>query len=182
MNLWSLVLGASIIIFVIFCIIFVLNEIQNAKYEKKKKKLENLAFKDKMTGCYNRNWLEEHRAEFDTKEMDIALVDLNGLKETNDKYGHEIGDRRIKIVADLLKNYGTVIRLGGDEFVVIFDSGKGMAFDTCFKCKNNTEFSFGMCYKLKENTFGEALKIADKRMYKMKKGERNNGNDFRKFR
>jgi len=135
----------------------------------KYKKLYKLAFFDKMTDCYNRNWLEENRKKFDKQEMEFAIIDLNGLKETNDKWGHEFGDKRIKNLANFLKLYGTVIRLGGDEFVVIFDKGRELQFD--WQCKGNKEFSYGICIKDEKVAFSDALKCADERMYEMKKGE-----------
>lgn len=130
--------------------------------------LYKLAFKDSMTNCYNRNWVEENREKFDKQEMTIAIVDLNRLKETNDLQGHEVGDTRIKNLATFLKQYGTVVRIGGDEFLVIFDKYKERDFE---RYCNKIEFSYGIAKKDKTQEFTEVMRNADKQMYKMKKGE-----------
>lgn len=130
--------------------------------------LYKLAFFDKMTDCYNRNWLEEHRCKFDKQEMIIAIVDLNRLKETNDIQGHEVGDARIKNLATFLKQYGRVVRLGGDEFLVIFDHDKETLFE---RYCNKIEFSYGIARKELNQNLTDAMRNADKKMYRMKKGE-----------
>lgn len=129
-------------------------------------RLYQLAFIDSMTDCYNRNWLEENRNRLDKQELNIALVDLNNLKLTNDTLGHEAGDNRIVQLAIFLKKYGRVIRLGGDEFVLLIKNNKFQAFKK--ECDNG-EFSFGIVSKSKERTLRDALAEADKKMYNMKK-------------
>lgn len=53
----------------------------------------------------------------------IAFLDLDGFKEVNDTYGHEIGDRILKRVADRLEEQlresDTIARIGGDEFIIL---------------------------------------------------------------
>ena len=54
----------------------------------------------------------------------IFMFDLNGVKEVNDKYGHECGDLMIADAADALKTvFGkeSLYRIGGDEFVAILE-------------------------------------------------------------
>lgn len=56
-------------------------------------------------------------------EFALILYDVNGLKYTNDKFGHEKGDELIAAVASSIKEAagvnGKVFRLGGDEFVAV---------------------------------------------------------------
>lgn len=81
---------------------------------------------DAMTGCNNRlacdtylNKLENHYWE----SISIVFFDLNNFKYANDVFGHDNGDRLLKILAEALEKTfgadGTVFRLGGDEFVSV---------------------------------------------------------------
>ena len=129
-------------------------------------RLYQLAFIDSMTSCYNRNWLEENRNKLNKQELNIALIDLNDLKSTNDTKGHQAGDERIIQLAIFLKTYGRVIRLGGDEFVLFIKNSK---FQTFKKECEGKDFSYGIVNKSKERTLRDALAEADKKMYNMKK-------------
>jgi diguanylate cyclase (GGDEF)-like protein len=57
------------------------------------------------------------------EHLALAMIDLDGFKAINDNYGHSVGDRLIKSVAQMLNEMvgdkGTVARLGGDEFAVM---------------------------------------------------------------
>ncbi len=84
------------------------------------------AFMDMMTGVFNRNRYE-HDAPLFAKERERAwclVVDINNLKVTNDKFGHEAGDDLIITVAHLLQDvfsgHGYVYRTGGDEFTIVY--------------------------------------------------------------
>ena len=62
-------------------------------------------------------------ADKDGFEYAIINMDLNGLKKTNDTYGHAKGDLLLTSFADILQeaffDIGTVVRMGGDEFLVL---------------------------------------------------------------
>ena len=90
--------------------------------------VNTLAYKDSMTGLLNRAAYNEKCVEFDEKiklgynePFAIMVADINYLKPTNDKYGHEIGNKLIirvaKIISDVFK-HSLVYRIGGDEFLV----------------------------------------------------------------
>ena len=94
------------------------------------KRLEHLAHTDKLTNTFNRNYFDrEFKRYASTKqkypELDftVFLIDVNGLKDVNDRYGHKEGDNLIIKVAGLLKSCcrktDLVARLGGDEFVIL---------------------------------------------------------------
>jgi diguanylate cyclase (GGDEF)-like protein len=91
--------------------------------------LENLAYKDAMTGLCNRARGERIMHELDSvKEHTLFAIvnfDLNGLKRTNDSLGHFAGDAMIKKFAEILdvcfSPIGTAIRMSGDEFIVIVE-------------------------------------------------------------
>lgn len=87
--------------------------------------LERIAYRDYLTGSYNRYFLEKNFHEFSEKEGTIFLLDLDGFKEINDHLGHSTGDVVLKEVSVRMKKVikqkdldGAVFRLGGDEFVI----------------------------------------------------------------
>lgn len=89
-------------------------------------KIEYLSYHDQLTGLYNRRFYEEELKRIDTKRnLPITLVigDINGLKLTNDAFGHLVGDKLLKRVADVMKKEcredDIIVRLGGDEFVLL---------------------------------------------------------------
>lgn len=90
--------------------------------------LSEIAYKDALTGLYNRAKCLQIFGVLDKSYSDYAIVsiDMNGLKLANDNYGHRTGDKLIKTFADVLKDafagIGSVIRVGGDEFLVIVRS------------------------------------------------------------
>jgi diguanylate cyclase (GGDEF)-like protein len=89
----------------------------------------NLTYQDELTGLYNRRGFLRHaRAQLDAaalarRPMLLIFVDLDGLKEINDRLGHAAGDRALVDTGAVLKSTfrerDVVARLGGDEFVVL---------------------------------------------------------------
>lgn len=79
---------------------------------------------DLSTNVYNRNAFEKFKKQYiytDYASIGCIFVDINCMKEINDKYGHQHGDKAILNVATILKDTfenGKVFRVGGDEFVV----------------------------------------------------------------
>ena len=87
-----------------------------------------LAYRDALTGLRNltsfNSWVKNfsQKATENSEEFGIVVLDLNFLKETNDNFGHEIGDRVIVAAARTISyifKQSPVFRIGGDEFVVI---------------------------------------------------------------
>ena len=97
----------------------------NKMYEVYRNSLERLNFKashDELTGAYNRSGYELLLSSVDLGSVYMLLFDLDNFKEINDTYGHEVGDKvLIKLVNILKLNFRSddyVCRIGGDEFVV----------------------------------------------------------------
>ena len=94
-----------------------------------KRKLENLATRDELTGLYNRRHaltlLEQQMSlasRYD-KNLCIAMLDLDWFKQINDSYGHVVGDKVLREFALLckttLRESDVVGRIGGEEFLLI---------------------------------------------------------------
>jgi len=85
-----------------------------------------LSYHDQLTGLYNRRFYEEELIRVNTaRNIPIALVmaDVNGLKLTNDAFGHKAGDILLEKIANILKraceDNEIITRIGGDEFVIL---------------------------------------------------------------
>ena len=89
-------------------------------------KIEYLSFHDQLTGLFNRRFYEEELARLATQRnlpLTLVIADVNGLKLTNDAFGHSAGDNLLKKLARILKEVcrqdDIVARIGGDEFVML---------------------------------------------------------------
>ncbi len=94
--------------------------------KKKQKQIEYLSFRDYLTGLYNRRYMEEAVKQLDNERnlpFTIICIDVNGLKLTNDAYGHEMGDKLLKTAAAIItsacRENDIICRVGGDEFVIL---------------------------------------------------------------
>jgi diguanylate cyclase (GGDEF)-like protein len=100
-----------------------------AKVESLASEVYKLAALDQLTGLYNRRSGEQRlaqeisRAQRHGRPLTILLMDLDNLKQVNDKYGHAAGDLVIKGFADRLqraiRGSDLAVRLGGDEFMAL---------------------------------------------------------------
>ncbi len=98
---------------------------------KREKKLANIKEQlqhDKLTGAYNRKFLDDfivncEQNNLETKKIVLFFIDLNKFKPVNDTYGHDMGDKLLVNYVERLrwhfKKDTPIIRMGGDEFVVI---------------------------------------------------------------
>jgi len=85
-----------------------------------------LSYHDQLTGLYNRRYFEIEIERLDTLRnhpISVITIDINGLKMTNDVFGHNAGDELIKQAAKTLKlacrEDEIIVRLGGDEFLIL---------------------------------------------------------------
>jgi len=94
-----------------------------------KMELEYTAITDRLTGLYNRTKLDEvlsyeiTRAERFKSPFALIILDIDYFKKVNDSFGHQVGDKVLVEIANLLKNNSreidTVGRWGGEEFLII---------------------------------------------------------------
>lgn len=163
------------------------------------KELKDSAVKDALTGLYNRRFVEEiyegiisginRRGTI----LGLLMCDLDFFKQTNDTYGHDIGDSVIKETANILKKAvrGTdmAVRFGGEEFLVLLlDIKPEDAVEVAEKIRQRVEdmkikvsggfiqktISIGVCeFPTDTQNFWEAIKFADVALYKAKETGRN---------
>ena len=168
----------------------------------KEGKLKLLATIDEMTGLINRNTgtailqKEIELCKRDLMELSLCFLDLDGLKQINDGFGHVEGDWFIKTVAAvLLKNarqQDTIFRYGGDEIIIIFpqcSEAEGKVIMERIKkevdeinSNSGKPYSIGLSYGISSYTSEQDISIdtfinnADEKMYKMKSGKKTSRN------
>jgi diguanylate cyclase (GGDEF)-like protein len=151
---------------------------------------EKLANTDALTGIYNRRFLDDFAREFNCKPttLSVVLFDIDDFKQINDNFGHDIGDKVIKklinIIDTSVRQSDCIIRLGGDEFLLLLkDTKQKDAYIVVEKILNKIEennkkennnivfnVSFGVCeYSSHHKSVNELIVEADKIMYKNKK-------------
>ncbi len=154
------------------------------------------AVTDSLTGLYNRRYFEEYlnkevrRALRQKQPFSIIGLDLDHLKEINDKYGHAYGDLAIKTVAEVLKKNAraidTAARMGGEEFNVILPGveaqGAIVAAERIRKALEDEELdtighitaSIGVATFLEHSdNIDDILELTDQAMYTSKRNGRN---------
>lgn len=148
--------------------------------EKEKKHLQNLSYVDSLTYAQNRNHFNEYLKKNRCKELHfvgVIYLDLNGLKEINDKMGHLAGDTLIIGASYVLQEIfaDNSYRIGGDEFVVIeqdvLESEFYSKYEMLLKRMKELEISVATGYIWKERclNLSEILQAADQKMYEDKK-------------
>ncbi|WP_242982141.1 MULTISPECIES: GGDEF domain-containing protein [unclassified Clostridium] len=84
----------------------------------------SMAYLDELTGIPSRRALREDLMKLGNKYV-IAMLDIDFFKKFNDKYGHDVGDDVLKLVASNLTQVtggGKAYRYGGEEFTILFPS------------------------------------------------------------
>lgn len=149
-----------------------------------------LSYRDPLTGLYNRRYYEEELRRLDTKRnlpITMVMADVNGLKLTNDAFGHQAGDRLLKKIASVLRKQcredEILARIGGDEFIILLpntDRQEGeqlvqriqRAVEREAKKKSFLSASFGLATKTDpERDMREVFKEAEDDMYRHKLAE-----------
>lgn len=156
-----------------------------------KEQFEKMSMIDRSTGCYNRNYsLKNDYNKQEKLPCAYIMCDCNELKNVNDQYGHEAGDKYILLASDVLRlavdKRGICIRWGGDEFLLIVpncdedDCRKiidKIEYEQCCKRKFLPELniSMGFCIRTTlEQSESDVIKTADEAMYR-DKAERKSG-------
>ncbi len=162
--------------------------------------LQQQSYIDQLTGLYNRRFLEEIGDKLSAQIkrrnslLGILMVDIDFFKQINDKYGHDVGDRVLREIAQTIKNSvreaDYVIRFGGEEILVLLvDVREGQAKKVAEKIRRNVEhkvieFSGGVIKKTVsvgvsefpkdcDGKFWQCIKFADVALYRAKEEGRN---------
>jgi len=105
-----------------------------------------LARTDELTGLPNRRRLIAELSTFEGVEGALLLLDLNGFKPVNDRYGHEMGDRILRQVAQRfsrsLPSGAILARLGGDEFGVLVSGSDDATLELVSALKATLSYPF----------------------------------------
>lgn len=114
--------------------------------------LRKCSLTDGLTGVYNRRYLDIRLSEECAKsdrysyELSFLMLDLDNFKQINDEYGHPIGDRVLKQLANILleavRSTDMVARYGGEEFsVILTGTPLDHALDTAERIRKTVEES-----------------------------------------
>ncbi len=165
-------IGHGVIVTLVIFVTFLASEYKKIEMELFETKRE--LFIDPLTKAYNRRIIDI--SNFGCSDS-IIFFDINNFKKLNDTYGHEYGDGVLRRFCDLVKKVirkgDILVRYGGDEFLVILKNCDN---------KNAAEIADKIAEDFEKNTgvavswgiagcchgIEEAIKIADKMMYKMK--------------
>jgi diguanylate cyclase (GGDEF)-like protein len=147
---------------------------------------------DGLTGLPNRRSLETAAEELISarRSFAIAMADLDHFKDLNDTYGHEAGDRALRLFARTLRANlrpdDTASRYGGEEFVLLLPDTSIAEARTALDrlrvtlagdiaASGNVPFtaSWGLTASETGETFGEMLQSADEALYAAKRAGRN---------
>jgi len=155
-------------------------------------KARETALVDPLTGVFNRRYMEEifpreiSKAVRSGTDLSLIVLDVDGFKGINTKFGHFGGDQYLRDVATLLKKTfrgsDTVLRLGGDEFLIILPetshkqavrASERLTWETRWwnqagHAKYQLSFSCGVATYRKGMDMKEVLDTADKDMYRIK--------------
>jgi diguanylate cyclase (GGDEF)-like protein len=131
---------------VAFCTTLLVENINTAK-----QRIRALSDRDELTAIYNMRAFtrlaeQEHEIASRTERpYSVLMVDIEHLKALNDTYGHEAGNRAVKLVAEALqrltRSTDAVARFGGDEFIVLLVSADKAAADEVAQRVRNVVFA-----------------------------------------
>ena len=134
--------------------------------------------RDPLTNLYDRRTYYEDVARFKNQIKGVIQIDVNGLKNLNDNYGHDAGDKALLTVGRILENSiqnaeMCVYHLSGDEFLILMFQGKNEALEKTVSAiklaVEETEYSVAIGYyfvnKHENIPYEAALKKAEQLMY-----------------
>ena len=131
--------------------------------------------RDALTNAFNRHSFYKDIQRMQNHRMSVISFDLNGLKQINDTYGHDAGDKLIKTLAEctfaVLPAKCTFYRMGGDEFEILYPNASREDTDKlCAALREKLQergcsAAIGYAVYDREMDFDEVQKAADRMMY-----------------
>lgn len=163
--------------------------------------LKDSSLKDALTGLYNRRYLDEFVDEIhdSNKTFSILMADIDYFKQINDKYGHDMGDKVLKGISDVLraniKGSDLAIRFGGEEFLILLfnitpqnaiKKAEEIRIEFSKKIFKSNEGDFSKTlsiglshYPNQSDTIWHSIKYADVALYEAKNSGRNKVVEFK---
>lgn len=152
---------------------------QQEQLEEQTRELARLSFEDSLTGLYNRNAFNNAMRSgllADVRSLGIAYFDNNGLKATNDRFGHVAGDDLIRRTAAHIRREfeSLAYRIGGDEYVVVAPNlsraefEAGVARVVAAMEADGISVAMGSSWREKDRDVQAQFDEADRRMYENK--------------
>ncbi|MCQ2457761.1 MAG: GGDEF domain-containing protein [Clostridia bacterium] len=147
-------------------------------------------FRDQLTGLYSRFYLDYLKRRNHGKRMVLTamMLDLDGFKTINDRYGHKAGDEALIAAAEIMNSsvgtLGSVIRYAGDEFIILLNTRDQDQIDRCIadirggmeEYNRTTDKTFrlsvsvGTCpLDMAKDSVDDFLSTVDRRMYEGKR-------------
>ncbi|MDQ7039234.1 MAG: GGDEF domain-containing protein [Aquificota bacterium] len=164
------------------------------RLQDEKNRFEELAYKDPLTDLDNRRSFTEKAkamAEYAKRygePLSVLMIDIDNFKKVNDTYGHDVGDRLLKALADVIRrsirSSDTAARFGGEEFVVLLprtdEEGARLVADRIRKGfkevrvdadgeRIGSTVSIGVATMRGEDGVEEVIKRADEALYEAKR-------------
>ena len=150
-----------------------------------------MIYHDQLTGLFNRSYMHyllEKNVKRPKFNITGIMIDLNGFKHINDKFGHAVGDDALVMSSRILKsavsNAGCVIRYAGDEFIILLNTQDDAAVEKCiaklrdsfdkFNETSSKQYTLSVSvgshkFDMKNESVDTFINIIDARMYEDKK-------------
>jgi diguanylate cyclase (GGDEF)-like protein/putative nucleotidyltransferase with HDIG domain len=153
----------------------------------KQDEIRTLSVTDPLTTLPNRRYYEQAKEEMNKEPyypLTLVLADVNGLKLTNDAFGHKAGDELLRRVSQVMRttcrDEDIISRIGGDEFVLLLPQTDALHAQAIVKRINTAlekekirgiqlSVSFGYAVKDEsEESYEDTFKVAEDVMYRNK--------------
>lgn len=132
MEKWEMLIALFLLNYIVSLSFY--SKSQSAQHKFERDKFEQMAYRDFMTGTYNRAYMDKMMKELNQSGECIGIVvaDIDRFKKINDSYNHAVGDCVIIHFADTLKRHlqeaDILIRSGGEEFTLFL---RNKTFEEC---------------------------------------------------
>ena len=167
--------------------------------EKLQIQLQEQAIRDSLTGLFNRRFFDEYfqnelvRIKRANTPLSLLMVDIDHFKSVNDRFGHEVGDRVLQLLGEILKTMfrksDVSCRFGGEEFLILLP---GLEMDQALnraeavrekfeQSSREADFLYSQVtisigvsnYPLHGENMRDLFRMADKALYQAKEKGRN---------